>query len=264
MPAHRKKGPSFGAIVCGGAAVIALLVIFGGFGLFYWQETNKPKQDPESLCLETGAVAQLVILIDETDPLTLTQLNFARTRIDRMIEEADVGTRISIGIVAPDAAEREAAFVSICRPAEQANALSENVKMVRDRYHEKFLNPVNGMLDDLMVVSERDSSPILESLQELLSRIPGFLPEDVPAKLVILSNLAQHSSTLSFYKGGNWESFKASGGTARLSHALQGMEIQLFQIPASPAFQPTLEDFWRRYLDLQGAGRLNYQSLGDL
>lgn len=266
--ARRRRAPKRGgstALMAGSAALLIFgILLAGGISWFYYTAKTEIKIDPVSLCPENGANGNLVFLIDQTDPVSMTQLTFARTKIERMIDQADTGTRISIGIVTPDVEARGQAFLSLCKPRLEANAITQNVKQVEATYREDFEKPMNGVLSSLMVVATAESSPIIENLQELLSRIPDFLAGDKPTTLVIFSNLAQHSDVLSFYRGGSWDTFAGDGTVNRLSKALSGMEVFLLQLPIRNSFQPDLENFWARYFDAQGVTLLHYELVGDL
>lgn len=252
-------------------AMIALLslgtaALAGGIGYYYIQAQSLTKLDDETLCPVNGPVGQLAILIDKTDPVTLRQLSFAQTEIEQLIEAAPVGTRISLGVISPDDVLVEAEYLSICKPpsVDEANGIIQNIAAVDAAYKNGFKVPLDRMLNSLMVVSEAKSSPIMENLQTFVSRIPESAATGEFKSLVLFSNLAQHSAELSFYEGGGWESFLASGGEQRLARSLSGFEVRLMQIPVLEEFQPVLEDFWARYFDAQGASKITYTRVGDL
>lgn len=246
------------------ALAILALLLASGIAWFLYSANTQDKIDQVSLCPESGSMGNLVFLIDQTDPVSMTQLTFAKTKIERMITNAHTGTRISIGIVAPNLLQRDEAFLSLCKPATEANALTQNVARVAATYRENFEKPMATILTSLMVASTADSSPIIENLQELLARVPDFLANEKPTTLVVFSNLAQHSDVLSFYKGGDWDTFTKSGAVNRLSRALTGMDVFLLQLPVREQFQPELENFWARYFDAQGVTSLHYELVGDL
>jgi hypothetical protein len=107
----------------------------------------------------------------------------------------------------------------------------------------------------------------MEGLQALLAGggATGVKVEG-PRRIVIVSDLLQHSEALSFYRGEDWESFRASAGFARLARNLDGAEVVIVRIPRAEAKvdEGAVDDFWVRYLDAQGAGRVDVEPLGDL
>ena len=81
---------------------------------------------------------------------------------------------------------------------------------------------------------------------------------------MIVSDLLQHSDALSFYRGDDWESFRASPDFARLAHNLDGAEVTILRVPRPGAKVDgaAVDDFWVRYLDAQGAGRVARRAPG--
>lgn len=257
----RKSGNYFIAVILLAVAV----VIAGGFGYLYYKASSKEGLDDATLCPKNGAKGHLVVLVDLTDPASMTQMRFARNKIEREIDEAGVGTLISIGVVAPDAALREGMLLTVCKPPSgaEADALTENAKMIEDNFQDRFAQPLDRMLTKIMTVSEAPSSPIMENLQELLSRIPEF-DGSTPQKLVIFSNLSQHSDVLSFYRGDNWSRFEAIGGLSKLARNLTGTDVLLLRLPEPPEQRENLEDFWVNYFEAQGASTVATFSVGEI
>jgi len=110
-------------------------------------------------------------------------------------------------------------------------------------------------------------SPIMEALQHLLAGTPGFLTFPGPRRLIIVSDLLQHSDVFSFYRDNDWQVFKASPNFQRIGHNLEGADIRIFQIPRSShgISRPAMvEDFWVRYFEAQGSRLPIVRRLGDL
>jgi len=261
----RKAGGAGGAIAGGMMIVLALLAMIGvGYLLFLRAEA--PQIDGETLCPVDGPVAHLGILVDTTGPLSLTQLQSARQRIEGAIEAAEVGTRISFSTVNPDGEIRSVAFFSMCKPAagEDANMLYENPRLVQEQFLADFAMPVSEALDNLLRVPEAESSPIMESAQEFAAMIPGFASDDMPRDLLLVSDLMQHSETFSFFRGGDWESFAASGGPSRFGESFNGATVHVLRIPRMSDRAAVIDDFWVRYFDAQGFDEVRVERIGDL
>ena len=142
--------------------------------------------------------------------------------------------------------------------------LTGNPRLVAARYREVFLAPMEGHLDALLAIPEAESSPIMEAMAEFLTAIPGFSTDAIPHRVVLVSDLVQHSETFSFYRGGDWRAFEEAGLTERLGGALDGAEMDLLRLPRAEAPREAVEDFWVRYLDAQGVARVRTADLGDL
>lgn len=252
--------PIFGAIVA-----LGLL----GFG-FYSMSATKTEMaiDPETFCPAAGAVASTIILFDVTDPLAPAQSKQLQQYLEREFTAAAVGTQFTMGIVSEDDAQW-GATAPLCKPPspDDVSALTQNVTLVKERYDERFLAPMHSNLADMITATGSSRSPIMEALQSLAAETPGFLTFSGPRKVILISDLLQHSDAMSFYKGNDWESFANSADFERLGRTLSGAKVEIFSVPRKvegirdPAM---VEDFWMRYFDLQGADLPVLRTLGDL
>ena len=159
------------------------------------------------------------------------------------------------------------AFAPLTQDRDSASALTQNATLIDQRYRTRFIEPLQGRITDLTGISGASQSPIMESLQALVASTPGFVVFDGPRRIVIVSDLLQHSDAMSFYRGGDWDSFHASPAFQRLGSTLAGAEVALLQIPrpGEGVHDPRiLDDFWARYFDVQGARLPSVKRLGDL
>ena len=260
----RRRGRGAAPILLGLSLGAVALAAFGAIGWVVFRESARPGLDATSLCPEGGPAGHLAVLLDTTDPVSATQLRAARARIEAMIDAAPDFTRVSFATVSPEAGPRADGIRSLCKPPADVSALTGNPRLVAARYRDAFLAPVEGHLEGLLAVPEADASPIMEALAGFLTAIPGFATDDVPHRVVLVTDLVQHSDTFSFYRGGDWSSFEADGGTARLGYALDGAEVEVLRLPRAAVPQTVVDDFWVRYFDAQGVTRVRTATLGDL
>lgn len=175
-------------------------------------------------------------------------------------------TRISFSTVNPNNTTRQDTFFSMCKPqsGKEANMLTQNPRLIEDRFQTEFANPVQDAMDALLSVQEADSSPIMESAQEFVARISGFAVSDAPRELVLMSDLVQHSDVFSFFRGDSWETFSKAGGPARFGSSFEGATVTVLRIPRLPERAAAIDDFWVRYFDAQGFKRVRVIRMGDL
>lgn len=247
-------------------AAVAIACLGGAFWLVTALE--EPPLDKATLCPADGPTAGTVIVLDLTDPVEPSQLKLIRQRIETVIQSSAVGTLFAVGLVRPEAAERRARFV-ICKPqsGEDANELYENPRMIQERYVSDFKKPLEGALSEMLSSGVADSSPILESLQATLADAPGFPEASYPRRLIIVSDLLQHSSAFSFYRGDTWRSFNESPDFRRLSRNLEGVSTEILRLPrprAQIGDWEDVDDFWVRYLEHQGVAQIRPTTIGDL
>lgn len=249
-------------------AVVALGLLGAG-GWWMNRTAAEMSVDPETLCPTSGGpTAETAILFDLTDPLAPAQSSQLLQYLEREFAEARIGTQFTMGVVSETPAEW-GATAPLCKPRSGAdvNALTQNVTMVKRQYDERFLAPLEANLRQMISASGANSSPIMESLQALIADTPGFLTFGGPRKVIVVSDLLQHSEAMSFYRGNDWQSFSASPDFQRMGRTLDGAEVVIFAVPRvvdrirDPA---AVEDFWIRYFDRQGARMPVVRNLGDL
>lgn len=262
---NRRRGASGGAILLG---VVLLLLAGSGFGamIYFKMTVEQEALDPVTLCPVSGPKAQMAILLDMTDPVSASQLAAARSMIEREIDRAAPGTRISLALVSPDLAVQGRVRLSVCKPrmGAVANKFYENPAMIDARYRDGFAAPLEAALQSLLSAEGSKTSPIMESLQALIADAPGFRTFEGPRKLVIFSDLMQHGELMSFYRGQTWRDLEKSGATARFAHSLTDTDVVILRIPRPKAPAADVDDFWSRYFDMQGAASVRLHVVGDL
>lgn len=149
------------------------------------------------------------------------------------------------------------------------------VKAVGRAFHEPIASNENeagrstNRRVDLVITAQ---APIMESLQALVADTLLLVGDDygkaIPRsrKVVLVSDMLQNSSVISFYEGGSWEEFQASRNFARLSQNLHGVSVEVLRLPRSnPAIRDpgSVEHFWAHYFDYQGAS-VKSRVIGDL
>jgi len=230
--------------------------------------TEKSRLDEVTLCHLGGARSITMILLDLTDPLTGTQQARLETLLLDEVRRSGIDTMISFGVVSEDADNWGARFAK-CKPAtgEDANALYENPRLIEERYNNEFLLPMLNELANAVSGEPESRSPIMESLQSLISETPDFTRAEGERKIVIVSDMLQHSDVLSFYRGQGWDYFSDSGGARRLARNLGAVSIEIIRIPRAGSNLPDraeVEDFWSRYFDRQGSRVPTVRDLGDI
>lgn len=258
---RRKDGDAIWIVVI----FVCLALISGAVGFAITQMSGR-SYDETTLCRGEGADHVTVVLLDLTDPLNTTQAQRLRTMLDREIAGSPPDTMISFGIVSDDETEWGSRFAK-CKPptGDAANALYENPRLIAERYDEEFRTPLETTLASMIRVGESDRSPIMEALQALIAQTPDFASTPGDRKIVIVSDMLQHSETLSAYRGEGWEHFETTGGKRRLAGNLDGVYVEIIRIPRRTRVDVDLsEDFWVRYFDHQGSRLPAVRALGDL
>lgn len=244
----------------------ALVVLIAG--IVFVLNLRPPSIDETTLCpKETGPVAGVAVLLDLTDPLNQTQHTRLRGILEATISEAEANTLFAVGVVKTDPVRRGAEF-KLCKPSEgkEANELYQNPRLIQKRYQTEFKGPLDSVLEEMLAISAADRSPIMESLQALLASTPGFLDARYPRRVLIVSDLFQHSAAFSFFRGGTWKTFVRSPDSRRQAKNMNGIDVEIHLLPRlSTKVDPAdVEDFWVNYFDQAGVQSLSTRRIGDL
>lgn len=250
---------------------IAIAVCLGlvvGVGVLANNLISKSTIDEATLCHTGGALNVTAVLLDLTDPLSVTQQARLKTIISNEIASSSIDTMIALGVVSENSSNWGARFAK-CKPAsgEDANALYENPTIIAERYAREFTDPISQTLNSMLTGDSENQSPIMEALQSLISETPDFTRAHGQRKIIIVSDMLQHSNNLSFYRGQGWEYFVKENGEQRLAGNLSNVTVEILRISRSGGSIPSkeiTEGFWTRYFDKQGSRPPSVSSLGDL
>ena len=141
----RKKKSSSLPYVIGAVVALGLL---GAAGWWMNRTSGEMAVDAQSLCpVATGPVAETVILFDLTDPMGPAQTNQLLQYLEREFSDAAIGTQFTLGVVS-DNPEDWGATPPLCKPHsdKDVSSLTQNVPLVKQRYEERFLAPLQANL----------------------------------------------------------------------------------------------------------------------
>lgn len=251
-----------------GLAALAALSVAGGVAAAWYAIENRPPALDARGCPPGPSRGGLVVVLDLTDAIDPAQMRRIRAGIERAIAEAPDWSEVAVGAVRP-IAEGEGRVFSACKPPDGAAAseLTQNPRQIRARYETAFLTPLGAVLDEMAIVQGANSSPIMETIQATISRAPGWDEASGERRLVLVSDLLQHSDAFSLYRGGDWDAFRKTSGYARLSRNLEDVSVEILRLPRPAARGPdpqAVDDFWSGYLDRQGARPPRVTVVGDL
>ena len=254
----RKRGQDLIGIAL--IVLVVLVIAGGGAGYFYLQQT-RVALDETTLCPKGGARTLTVVLVDRTDPLTTIQRAALRRRLEEIKDSVAQYGALRIYSIEPIGETLLPPLVNLCNPGRGADIDPKfgNPRLVEKRWRERFAIPIEALLDDLMQIHEADSSPIMESIQSIaVSILRGNAAAEIPKRLIIASDMLQHTVEYSQYKGGlDFQEFRKSGYYRRLQADLRGVEVEIIYVRRDTrrAAQGKAHiQFWRDYIgDLGGA-----------
>ncbi len=251
MPRPREKGPVFWR------ASIAVMVS-SVVGLFSVAAFNQPPAVQASTgCRVDGDVpAHVVLLIDQSDPFRPNDLGWVQALADEEARALPKYGRLTVMTPSADNPYTPNVLFSACSPgsAAGANPLFQNPRMIEQAWQSKLMKPLLATLEAAMEDKVAPSSPLSEALYAIADRA-DFQKDAGARRLVVISDLMQHSEAYSFYKtGADYDAYLAS----RLAETVPRLEEvdvvarvvprQIYDLPLAD-----VKAFWRAYFTDAGA-----------
>lgn len=251
--------------------ILALLVIVTGVVFVVWS-TDSTKLDEASGCpIVNGKVtpnSHTVVLVDQTDVLTMNQIDAIRVRMKNYVDMVlQPGDLFSIYLVDADRKKSRQAVFSMCkiRDGSDASSLTENEKMMRQKFQDFFSRPLNKVFTQL-TLKETDSktSPLFEVIQSI--GINDFEKWHVNGQrhLLIYSDMLHNTKEFTMYRSQlDSKSFLKSDYYQTIRPHLDGVEVQLNYLANRPKFQKNSNlEFWQRYFANAQAMVVRVDTLG--
>ena len=136
----------------------------------------------------------------------------------------------------PDGTNRQA----LCNPGDGSgiDPLTGNPERARLRWENDYVAKVEAALKDALTGKEQDFSPIMEAIQLIAAeRFTSAKDRALPNRLIVVSDMIQHTETYSHYRDGlSMEAYK-SGPAERLATDLGQADAALL---AGASGQPPL------------------------
>ena len=246
-------------------AALVVIVVGAGSYLYFFAPTTRPL-DPVTNCPTDGKPpAQItVVLLDTTDPLSAIQ---NREVFNKVTPEADNAPRyaeIKLFAVEPAGNAILRPLATVCNPGngEELNkfwASPRVMAQIAQRWREHFIAPLNVELKSLMTAPSANTSPILESIQNVSASVfdaPAF--KQVPKQLIIVSDMVQNTPGFSQYRQSEtFDQFKHTPYYLTVRPNLDGVNVTILYLRRADVFRIQGRtqhlDFWRDYFTDAGA-----------
>jgi hypothetical protein len=167
-----------------------------------WSILTQKKYDSITFCEAETVSATTVLLIDKTGGFSPNQKRILMRAVEAEIEKLETDKRLTVYEVDDGLYEGLSKPVfDRCRPKDgtDVNQLVENREMIEKSFNEDFLDKIQLITSTLDEKSDAKISPIIESLSDIstLYKIDSHINVE---RLVVISDLLQHSPDISFYK----------------------------------------------------------------
>lgn len=273
----------------GGLALIALAVIIvaGGVGGFFALRSSRVELDPQTLCPTSGPQERTVLLLDVSDPLSLKQQaalenllrdlqNPATSREAMLAAGVPGGTRYVerygelVAYLLETSLPELEPFLRICNPGnpDEIAALDQMTRSKRRAVARwrNFTEEIKEKFAGQSLTGTQTASPLLETLALIAEREVDSVAlrasgKAIPVRLIMFSDMIQHSDELSHFRNmPEVSNLLKNGATAPLAADLTGVEVIIFYLrrPDYASVQTPQHYKWWRNAIQQLGGRLIY------
>jgi len=242
---------------------LGLLILIGIFVFMFLQPEKTNLSD---FCPKSGEKGKIVLLLDISDPLNMSQKAKLKKELDGISKRSSLrpfpllnkGEKLLIYITQEDGKEPKKLF-SMCSPGDIENKkvidkMSEG-KIISLKKWENFQNKaLNEIKKKLSNIGSLKTSPIIESLsfvraQEFNS--PELLEDSTNNKIIIISDFIQNSKLTSQFKGLK----NVQEVNKNYPVSLQNISVRMLVLVSNKysKFQsPEHQSWWRKYFAITG------------
>ena len=236
MPRYRKRKQAVQRKnLIGLLLIFAVLALVAFLAFFRYELQNKQlAYDPETLCpIDVASPKYVALVFDKSDMYNKIQQQFLRRFFSEFKAKLLPSTRISIYVIDANNNKEIAPDFVVCAPrtGEDANAFYENPKLIRQRWHEKFEQPLDQAIDGFMQPAQADFSPIMEVFQTILLSAFPTGAEAEPKQIILISDMLQHTPEWSHYRGQmDFSELQKSVYYQRINTDLQQAEVNILYV----------------------------------
>lgn len=221
----------------------------------------------DQLCLKNVPLAaHTVLVIDRSDPITAANKAYLKELVRKLV--ADLKPRERFSIYAIDSRHGNLAqkLLSGCSPGTGADAdiMTATPEYLQRQFEQHVLGPVMRLIDDLGTENVAPTSPILETLQ-FLTRLSDFDARVPHRRLVLFSDMLQHSTYSQYRDSLDFGAFRKSRFYDALRADLYGVEVDVHYVPrrTAQAIQGSEHiRFWQEFFADAGARARFHQVAG--
>ena len=199
--------------------------------------------------------AHTVVLIDQTDRLSRTQINYVKVLIQSEYQRLSPQAKLTVRSISsdPDRDVREFARCRVRRGTE-VSGVTDNPDMIEDAFKRIVGDALNKYLNDLQSAPTAEASPIIETVAAVADSA-DFGRNVAERRLVIVSDMAQHSPALNQYADPG--TYSVSPEARRVfGRELEGVDVRVHYVirPSLARLQTeSHRDFWRDWFRSEGA-----------
>ena len=243
-----------GGVALGSFAVLAVgaLVVFRALA-------DPTPRDPDTMCPEDGPSQVTAILVDTTDRVGATSREDILGRLDDFVSKSQPDEMMLVYDTSWSPTETAVPRLTVCNPGDPdaADPLISSPELIRQRLEDYFKRPLAELFEELLDAEEAAVSPLMETIQAIsVTVLARQRYANVPKRVILISDLMQHSEHLSLYRDPlNYDAFARTARAEALRTNLQNVLVRILFVPrrAHSRLGNTIRliEFWERWIDAQ-------------
>ncbi len=262
VSSRRLKEHRQGIVIFSFAALLAASLMC----IYFYYAQKQESIDADTFCKKGIPEQVTVVLIDHTDQFNEVQkADLERELFNVANNKIAKNTWLKLIAVSSDPTELLKAEAPFCNPGDDRTVsnLTGNKQKAKKLYEIKYKKKIEAMLQDMLDTKSANASPIMEALQA--AAVTTFKGESAPVikKLILVSDLLQHTDEFSMYKEiPDFSSFKQSSYWKKIKSDFSKVEVEILFIRrdgADSLQNSKLIKFWAAYFAEQDA--LDFKSI---
>lgn len=246
--------------------IFLAISFFTGAGYFAYTRFLPIKT---TMCSNPSAIT--VVIIDTTDPLSVYQLNVIKNKMRTLKDGLKPGEIIAIYGVpivnkfTPDTHVEP--FLKMCTPENGTNTspLTGNPAKAKKNWDKEFSTPFDDKISQIYKATVSELSPIIETIKYVSSlEFSQYSENDIPKKLIIISDMLQNSELLSQYKTtDSFDSFSKKDSYQFARTNLSGADVTIYYLRRSNSKKQGKDHvlFWNQFITNNGGTLTSIESM---
>lgn len=252
--------------------LVATFIALGALAFAYYGATTEASHigtsGEDKFCRTDSLPEVTAIVIDHTDKISPIQKRAIEQRLSDVAADVKKNGSLRFYTVKENEADVLDVKFELCNPgsAKDTSQLTGNQRLAKKRYDEQFASIVEDNLLSVLEAETAQRSPIMKTIKA--AAVDSFMGDnkaDSYKRLVIVSDLLEHSANFSLYKSVlSFEDFEKTSFWPSVRSNLKGVDVEILFLHREGLDTEKTENlkfFWKIFFTQQGANKVIFLSI---
>ncbi|QKD13606.1 hypothetical protein HGP13_33920 [Mesorhizobium sp. NZP2077] len=265
--AGSSRGKGVGAIVGAILLGLASLAMFSGYVWLNVKARDVVETDAKTGCpTKAGPNSVTAVLFDTSDPVPQATMEDLANKFRQIAGSIKQGGYLWVGTLTAVPGDLKELYAR-CNPGDGStvDVWTSNPGKHQRIWEEAFDKPLKELPEHLPADSQADQSPIMAGIQKLkLSLFDNGMFDNVPKRLVLVSDMMENTPAYSQYKAGaDYNAFKKSPANSRFRTDLLGADVTILYFNRPERKFPSVDhaNFWTQWFSENGGNLSDFTKL---